>query len=146
MSFFNIIFIIYILYGIAVILHELSHFICAKCLHLRNVDIYIGEKFFAINIKRVHVSPLITRGYIEFDSDSLLEKKKWQIIILYLSGSIANILIILISLILMNYVQYCIYAIFVNFFCIILNLFPVKKLHNYFGRCIWTLNKKRNPD
>ncbi len=142
MIFFKVIFIVYILYGIAVILHELAHFICAKCLHLRNIDIHIGEKLFAVNIKRVHVSPLITSGYIEFDLDSLLEKKKWQIIMLYLAGSFANVLLIIIALMFMNYMQYYIYAILVNVFCILHNLFPVKKLHNDFGRCFWALEKK----
>ncbi|MBQ2718391.1 MAG: site-2 protease family protein [Clostridia bacterium] len=143
MIFFKTIFVIYVTYSISVILHELAHFICAKLMRLKNVDIYIGEKFLAINIKRFHFSPLITSGYVEFDLNSLIIKKNWQIIIFYMAGAFANILIILISLIIMPYTKYSIYIVLVNVFCVLTNLFPLKKLHNDFGNCFLVFGKKR---
>lgn len=143
MIFFKSIFVIYIIYGLSVILHEFAHFICAKLMRLHNVDIYIGEKLLAINIKRFHFSPLITSGYIEFDLDSLMLKKNWQIIMFYMAGSFANILNILIALIIMPYMEYSIYIILVNVFCVSINLFPIKKLHNDFGNCFLIFDKKK---
>lgn len=141
MRFFSSILAVYIVYCLSVIAHELAHLICAKIMHLHNVDIRIGERFLAVNIRHFHFSPLIIGGSVEVDSDTLLRKKKWQIIMFYLSGSMANLLIIIVALIVMPYIRYPLYVIFANLFFIVMNLFPIKTSHNDFGECVSALKE-----
>ena len=125
MNLFRIIITFYLLYALTVTLHELFHYITGKIIGLKNLEIYIGESFFRINIKKVHFSPLITNGYVEFD---YIECSKKKIIFFYLSGSLANLLLILVGLLFKNNYGYILC--FMNLFIILFNLIPIRGIKN----------------
>ena len=127
---FSDLIIIYCLYASSVILHELFHVIFAKFFNIKIYEMKIGEDYFAIRIKRVSISPLIISGYVEFSTDDLVNISKLKCIFLYLSGCIANIILIIISLFLLNKFEYSLYLIIINAFAIIISLIPVEFLRN----------------
>ena len=143
MKIFETIAVIYIIYALAVLLHELAHFICAKFIHIKIYGVRIGDRFLAMKIKKFSISPLITGGEIEFDQNDLLHQSKMRIVLMFLSGSIANLFFMIIGFCLLSVFNYAVYVIVINAFSIVFNLFPIKFLGNDFAKMYDSLKDKK---
>lgn len=132
MIIFERLLIIYLLYLIAIILHELAHYIVAKILKVKVESLTIGEKFFAIKIGKLSFSPLAISGYVEYDENDLKKKSKFQIIFFFLAGALINAVLIIVALFLINISNYAIYMVIINAVCIITSLLPIRFLNNDF--------------
>lgn len=139
MNLFENLIIFYFILSISVIFHEFFHFICAVIFKFKNIEVFIGDSFFSINIRNIHLSPLLVKAYVEFDYGNY---SKFKIIIFYLSGSFANMLLILFGLLINN--DYSIYFICINIFAVIVNMFPIRLLKNDLGCMLNYIDKERN--
>lgn len=130
MKLFETIGIVYLIFAISVIIHEISHYIYARIKKIKVYNVCIGEEFLSIRICGLRISPLILCGYVEFDTQSVISKSKKEIIILFLSGSIANLILIIIASCLIPVFVYSLHVIAVNISAILFNTLPIKFIKN----------------
>ena len=140
---FNHIVELYFLLYISVLIHETAHFVAGKVIGLHTGSVHIGDKFFCVHIKKFYVSFLIFGGsYVEFDSEELKQKGKWQICAFFLSGGFANLLLAVIAAIFLSVNDLYMSSLFwINIYLFALNLFPVFLRKNDVGRLKYYLKK-----
>jgi hypothetical protein len=117
---------IYFLFCFSVMLHELFHFISAKFLRFKDINICLGyEGFFCIKICRLFISPFMITGSVSFslDENNILSKRKY--IVFYLSGGLANIILIIFGIFIDSLVLFSI-----NSIILLLIYLPIKTLQN----------------
>ena len=128
----------YLCFAFSFILHEVFHLIAAKILGFRDTDIYLGSEFFRVNIGRVHISPVIFFGYVEFPERDLKKIGSREIVFLFLSGPFANLLLAAVSLvasILMPENDVFPILLSVNLMVSVFNLCPLKFTKSDMGAC-----------
>jgi len=86
--------IIWIYVGIAlsIILHESAHFIVGLLAGIKSANLYIGDEFFRINIGKIHFSPLVYSGFVEFDKDIYTISQK-RLALTFFSGAAVNAIV-----------------------------------------------------
>ena len=116
---------IYLLMVFSIIMHEISHFFVAVWLGLTNIKLNIGDEFFSVKIGKLRISPLIFSGNVEVDEESLLSKNKRGIVAFFVSGNIANIVIIIVGLVCVKISTYFEIIIQINIIMVVINSIPV---------------------
>lgn len=92
---FSHIFELYLILCFSVVIHEIAHVVAAKIINLDIEEIHIGDELFAIRFRNVFVSlNMISGSYVSFYSDSMKSKSRREIIIFFLSGPFANLILI----------------------------------------------------
>lgn len=89
--------LIYIVYVLSMVIHELFHYITLKLLKKNIQGVYIGEKWHVIKVGDIYISPIIFSAYISIDEQEVSSMKKYQIVIFFLSGIIGNLFLIFLS-------------------------------------------------
>lgn len=113
----------YIVFIISVVMHELFHYVTCKIFKINDVKVYIGENKLQKAIGDIYISPIITSGTTEINIDDIINLKKTQIAIIFLSGNLANFVFLIIS-ILLNCGLISNLFILVNLFLLFSNLIP----------------------
>ena len=94
---------LYLVLFITVIVHELAHAFTAKMIGLDVREFKIGDDLFAVKLGRVSISlNTIFGSNVSVYSEELKTKNKMQIIIFFMSGSLANLLLIVLSVLCNN--------------------------------------------
>lgn len=126
---------IYLLAWISVMLHEMAHYIVAKIINLKVESVHIGDRFFAIHVNKLFISPMIFAGsYLVFDREDLKDKTKKQKIAFFSAGALANLIVALVSVLLRgNNNIYIDIFMWMNLYFFVENIFPFFK-HNDAGK------------
>ena len=93
---------LYVIYAASTIVHEIGHYLAAKILLGKVIQVVIGLESFSITIGKLKLSPIIFGGHVEVDADAIMEKSKIGIAAFVMSGIAANILLVLISVFFMK--------------------------------------------
>ena len=139
---YNNLFQIYILIALSVMLHELAHCIVALWLGVKDIKINIGDEFFSITIGRLRFSPLVFNGNVDVDEESLVSNTKIGIVLFFISGNIANVLIIIVCSFFVSVSDYFAILMQINMILIISNSLPV--LGTDINKIRYYLKLKRN--
>lgn len=91
---FKLFIVLYFEYIVSIISHEVFHFITAKIMGFTVHGIYLGESLFRMKIGKVYISPIIKDGFVEVSFDKGKSANKIKIGAFFLSGMIANIILI----------------------------------------------------
>ena len=111
----------------SVVVHELFHVFCAILLKVGIVSVKIGESFFAIKKSNVSVSPIMSGGYVEVDEEELFSKNFKCVLVFFLSGCVANVLMIILVMCFAGQYDLKMTVFFINVFIIISSICPLIK-------------------
>lgn len=134
--------IMYLMYAIMVIVHELFHVITAKLFHFNIVKIELGN-FFYIHIKKLYISPFIFSGAVDIDLDSTIDKKSSYVVAFFLSGILGNLLLIILLLILFDNIIIFTWGVIINSISILFSVFPFTENNDVSVLC-YCLKKKKS--
>lgn len=91
----------YLLFCACVIFHELAHYIVAKCIHLKVLQINFGEELFAVHIGKLSLSPNMLFGSgVIVSEESLVKKTRKQMAAFFLAGIAANLVTAVVGMVL----------------------------------------------
>lgn len=126
----------YLLMWISVVAHEIAHYIAAKAIKLKIHSVYIGDRFFSIKFRKLNISPMIFSGsYVEFFVKDITIKTKFQKIIFFISGPVANLVMFLVAYLLRETnSMYMEMLIWINIYFFIANVFPFFIRKNDIGK------------
>lgn len=89
---------LYIWIFLSVSLHELFHLATAALFRIKVRSMKLGASLFAIKIGNVSISPIAANGFTEVEKNELYRVNESKLILFFLSGLVANILLIFIML------------------------------------------------
>ncbi|MCL1990674.1 MAG: M50 family metallopeptidase [Defluviitaleaceae bacterium] len=119
----------YIIQILSVILHELGHYLIAKRYRLKVNHIHLGYDLLKIRIKKLYVSPILIGGYLEINDSELEKLSSVQLIIFFLAGAFANLMIVgIVSF--LPYFPWKNMVIGMNIYLMIASIFPIIVFQN----------------
>ncbi len=134
---------VYIILILSVVAHEVAHYVTAKIIGLKELQIHIGSEFTKIHLGKIHISPIVFGGYVEFLQEDLLKKQKTEIIAFFLSGIAINIIIVVLSGIFYNNSRLISYVFWVNIASLSISLVPFFPPQNDVTKLIKYLRYKK---
>lgn len=132
--------ILYCVYAITVIIHELGHVISAILFHFHIKKVELGS-FMQIRINKLYISPFIINGGVEVELDENFYKKTYRIIIFFMSGVVGNILVTILFILYVDNIVALNFGIMVNLTSIIFSILPFSD-NNDFSMLVHCLKEK----
>lgn len=124
---------LYFWFAISIFSHETLHLLAALKFKAKDINVKIGDSFFAIKLKKISISPLIIDGFVEVNRENMFEKETHKVVLFYLAGSIANVLLIICALIFMDKYLLKGEIIVINIWLIFTSLCPIFKNNDING-------------
>jgi Zn-dependent protease len=84
----------YFALAISVVAHEFAHYLTIRAMHREIDKISIGVELFQIKLGSVYFSPLVFHGAIDVPIEQLHKMKEHEVVIFFLSGPFANVVLV----------------------------------------------------
>lgn len=120
--------IVYSILYLSIFFHEIAHFIFAKIFRFKVTEFKMGDDFYAIKIKNFSISLLLSKSYVEFFIPQNVSKIR--LIIVYIAGGLANLLLALVFIFLNKVFDYWYFVVSINILLMIFSLIPIKIIKN----------------